>query len=122
MSQLDEFCKRLLNAKPSDEPSRAKLNWGNRVKLRKKLKRGHTQVGRTSYHPGTKDARTILRMAGRNLKTCQRCNSTYKVAVHHRDRNPYNNRLENLDILCADCHAKEHRDLDENDIPNDSCE
>lgn len=30
------------------------------------------------------------------------------VLVHHRDKNPRNNREENLESLCRDCHAKEH--------------
>lgn len=43
-------------------------------------------------------------------KECQRCG--YKLhqilQIHHKDRNPANNELDNLELLCPNCHAKEH--------------
>lgn len=42
---------------------------------------------------------------------CNRCNfdSNLKIlVVHHKDRNRKNNTLENLEILCPNCHATEH--------------
>lgn len=44
---------------------------------------------------------------------CINCNySENEVAlvVHHKDRNRSNNTLENLEVLCANCHAIEHYD------------
>lgn len=57
----------------------------------------------------------ITRYRERGLKhygaTCARCgysgNSTALV-VHHKDRNRLNGSLENLEVLCANCHAIEH--------------
>lgn len=41
---------------------------------------------------------------------CERCR--YDVCqilqIHHRDRNRDNNELENLELLCPNCHASEH--------------
>lgn len=30
------------------------------------------------------------------------------LVVHHKDRNRLNNAVENLEILCLNCHAEEH--------------
>jgi len=35
------------------------------------------------------------------IKNCKRL-------VHHKDKNINNNDLENIEILCYSCHAKEH--------------
>ncbi len=35
-----------------------------------------------------------------------------KLAIHHKDRNTYNNEKDNLEILCRSCHAKEHRKIE----------
>jgi len=41
---------------------------------------------------------------------CERCR-ILKIAtvVHHKDRNPRNNSIENLQSLCFNCHVIEHR-------------
>lgn len=42
---------------------------------------------------------------------CNRCNydeHKFILIVHHKDRNRKNNTLENLEILCPNCHAIEH--------------
>jgi hypothetical protein len=31
------------------------------------------------------------------------------LEIHHKDKNRKNNKLENLRILCCNCHTKEHR-------------
>lgn len=43
-------------------------------------------------------------------KECERCSyEMYQILqVHHRDRNRENNSLRNLELLCPNCHAKEH--------------
>jgi len=45
---------------------------------------------------------------------CNRCGYDEEVRilnVHHRDYNRDNNQLDNLEILCPNCHAIEHRIL-----------
>lgn len=43
-------------------------------------------------------------------KKCERCGfSIYKILqIHHRDRDRNNNELNNLELLCPNCHAMEH--------------
>ena len=40
---------------------------------------------------------------------CDNCSSPKNLTVHHKDKNPNNNRLQNLQILCEDCHNKIHK-------------
>ena len=43
-------------------------------------------------------------------KQCEHCSfSIHQVLqVHHKDRDTSNNTIENLEILCPNCHASEH--------------
>lgn len=43
---------------------------------------------------------------------CSNCgDASKKPVVHHIDENPFNMSLENLILLCRDCHADIHHDL-----------
>ena len=45
------------------------------------------------------------------LDKCERCgfdSSPNILGVHHKDRNRNNNELENLEVLCPNCHSMEH--------------
>src|SRR5699024_6084080 len=44
-----------------------------------------------------------------NKKSCEVCQSIKNLDVHHKDENPYNNSLENLQLLCRGCHIRTHR-------------
>lgn len=41
---------------------------------------------------------------------CERCKISDKrvLQVHHKDQNRKNNKIENLELLCANCHLIEH--------------
>lgn len=39
---------------------------------------------------------------------CSRCNEKEAKHRHHKDENTYNNILENIELLCASCHGREH--------------
>ncbi len=43
-------------------------------------------------------------------KKCQRCSySKFEILqVHHKDRNRKNNLLNNLELICPNCHYEEH--------------
>ena len=43
-------------------------------------------------------------------KKCERCNyDMFEILqVHHRDRDRGNNDLKNLEVVCPNCHYKEH--------------
>lgn len=42
--------------------------------------------------------------------SCQKCGySKFDIfQVHHKDRNRDNNKLNNLEILCPNCHYEKH--------------
>ncbi|KQL21872.1 hypothetical protein AN957_09995 [Cytobacillus solani] len=41
--------------------------------------------------------------------SCNRCGINENLQVHHKDRNRSNNELDNLEVLCYDCHSEEHK-------------
>lgn len=47
---------------------------------------------------------------------CNRCDlrEYLKLTVHHRDHNKRNNRIENLEVLCYNCHSFHHWGASEN--------
>lgn len=51
---------------------------------------------------------------------CEKCklskwnNIDIPLELHHIDKNRYNNKLENLQILCSNCHAQEHSNENRN--------
>lgn len=40
---------------------------------------------------------------------CNRCGYTKQTEIHHKDRNRSNSAKNNLERLCPNCHAEEHR-------------
>jgi len=55
--------------------------------------------------------RKVLKEAGRDLNTCERCqfNTPFQeLPRHHKDRDRGNNTVENLEVLCWGCHNAEH--------------
>jgi len=59
-------------------------------------------VGENAY-------RQLLKRVGREEK-CRRCGNSDKrvLTVHHKDGNRKNNRIENLEWLCRNCHCIIH--------------
>lgn len=58
-----------------------------------------------------KDERALkLRLMASRGTICERCDYNKKeiLNVHHKDRNHGNNNMENLELLCPNCHAEEH--------------
>lgn len=67
-----------------------------------------------SYHkifnPSFTTVRKTMLIRGL-IKICNRCGYDKEpliLGVHHRDRNRKNNTLENLEVLCPNCHSLEH--------------
>ena len=50
-------------------------------------------------------------------KKCSVCGETEnQIDVHHKDKNRKNNKIENLQVLCASCHTKLHKNPLSNNI------
>ncbi len=51
-----------------------------------------------------------IRLLAERGKKCERCNyEKYEILqVHHKDRNRNHNNLENLELICPNCHYEEH--------------
>ena len=72
---------------------------------------GITQIQPPHYGTGngTNDYRT--RAINKYGPVCNRCgyhDNIAAITVHHKDRNRQNPAIENLEVLCANCHAIEH--------------
>lgn len=70
----------------------------------------HYKIGRPKDK--VKDERALkLRLVASRGALCERCGYDKKeiLNVHHKDRNHGNNDLGNLELLCPNCHAEEHR-------------
>ncbi len=54
--------------------------------------------------------RLKIRLLKQRGKTCERCGyDKYEILqVHHKDRNTLNNELNNLELICPNCHCEEH--------------
>jgi hypothetical protein len=46
-----------------------------------------------------------------NYWKCSICGNTKKICVHHKDHNPKNNSIDNLQLICNSCHAQYHTNL-----------
>lgn len=63
-------------------------------------------------HYGTDTTQDYRSTAFRNFgKKCNCCgNDDFLVLeVHHKDRNRENNIVDNLEVLCANCHTRKHK-------------
>lgn len=41
-------------------------------------------------------------------KSCDICGNKKKLEIHHKDHNKLNNSLDNLTLLCEECHTDHH--------------
>lgn len=58
-----------------------------------------------------KDYRSLkIRVMKIKGNSCERCgyNKFEILHLHHKDKNRHNNKLDNLEIICPNCHFEEH--------------
>ena len=62
------------------------------------------------WNPSFVTVRKAMKARGL-IEKCTKCglNDQEILGVHHVDRNRKNNALENLIVLCPNCHSREHR-------------
>ena len=61
---------------------------------------------KNSLHKGTTSLKNRLIKEGIKEQKCEICGYTENLELHHINGDPTDNRLENLQILCPNCHAK----------------
>lgn len=69
------------------------------------------------YHPIqihkllSQSAARALKQASKGCELCGWNEYPEALVIHHRDRNPRNNRLANLMVVCRNCHYLIHKRL-----------
>ncbi len=74
----------------------------HRAGIKYKMNRPHDKV---VYQQGLK--LRLLRLHGNKCQRCDYC-KTEILQVHHKDKNRQNNDLDNLELICPNCHFEEH--------------
>lgn len=72
---------------------------------------GIKEIMPSHYGDTLKDYRCLVYKVAGKPKICERCGydkHEAAIIVHHKDRDRENNDLDNLEVLCANCHAIEH--------------
>jgi len=82
-------------------------------KVARNKKTSSFYLGKKTDIRGTK-LKSLLFEEGLKEKKCENCKNTdwlgsmLVLELHHIDCNPKNNNIENLKILCPNCHSQEH--------------
>jgi hypothetical protein len=100
------ICLQVFRMPPIKNPKRTSQE---RHAFRKRTYCSHACQSTAARQPPK--TRAIAGKQARILKPfqpCERCGSHRRSQVHHKDRNPMNNALDNLERLCHWCHAAEH--------------
>jgi hypothetical protein len=72
--------------------------------------RGHANFGaRNGRYKDGSQSRLYRQMIEKDK--CEKCETTEKLGVHHRDGDHFNNKLANLCVLCGSCHSSYHKKL-----------
>jgi hypothetical protein len=105
------FCRKEVSCSQCGKPILAGLN-------KRTCSRACANTGRTGIKYGAKRSQDKVvsqraiksRLLDQRGKTCERCGyAKYQILhVHHKDRNRQNNALDNLELICPNCHYEEH--------------
>ena len=80
-------------------------------KHKDKAQRFDSGVNISPEHYGKSEYYRTKKLRNSESKICERCGENLPTAileVHHIDGNRNNNSLDNLELLCPNCHALEH--------------
>lgn len=68
----------------------------------------HSKGRRGAEHHQYKDGKSSVLYRKLIVKNqCSHCGSTDKLGIHHKNNDHYDNRIENLEVLCNSCHMSE---------------
>jgi len=106
-NSIAEEAELILTAQPiTQEIDKAKIRWPKRKWRRPRNRTEFRPKNRP--RPQRKNYYEVLKQAGRDITRCDNCGSTHKITIHHINGNPYDNRIENLRVLCLRCHSELH--------------
>ena len=102
-----------MTGKKHTEKTKEKIkNSKTRHSFKKGNKFGELSRGHIAHNKKYKDNRNSYKLiAFRDLpRKCIRCGTEdlRVLEVHHKDKNRLNNKVENLEIVCANCHLIKH--------------
>lgn len=80
--------------------------WNKGKKYRCEQKDLEDILVKNSSHRNTYSLKLRLIKAGLKPNKCEVCGYSDSIEMHHINGDPRDNRLENLQILCPNCHAK----------------
>lgn len=106
------FCHQLFYKAPSKCRSKSGLFFCCRAHkdLAQRLEAGLKEIQPPHYGTSLRSYREKALLAyGAACSRCRFNQHSHILDVHHRDHNRENNALENLEVLCPNCHALEHR-------------
>jgi 5-methylcytosine-specific restriction endonuclease McrA len=84
--------------------------WKQPEEVKKKIRENAKRGDKNSSWKG--GVRIYRKMALKKYDNkCSICGVKEPIIVHHKDGNRKNNKIENLEILCLNCHWKKHQDL-----------
>lgn len=81
-------------------------NKGKKVKIENITLSLEEILVENSPHKNTEKIKRRLFKEGLKEQKCEICGYTENLELHHINGNPTDNRIENLQILCPNCHAK----------------
>lgn len=79
----------------------------------KKLMKNMTHDKRIAYQ------RIARETYGKSCTICGATKDEIQIDTHHKDGNHENNKIENLQVICASCHKKLHWEQDKKEVKNE---
>ena len=100
----------ILTAQPTTEEDKTVIKWPKIKWIRKTGKTEFRQQKRFIRRRSREHLLDKIALQGRELNRCEGCNELFpSLDIHHIDGNPHNNDVDNLLLLCKECHGERHK-------------
>ncbi len=114
LSEAQKVCETNPLRKPKTEEWKkyiAKIQTGNKNMLGKHhSEETKKRISDAQLITGeSKNTKEYMKLAETFPKKCNKCGLTINLCVHHKNGNHFDNKLENLEILCKHCHISHHK-------------
>ena len=99
----------ILTAQPTAEEDKGLIKWPKTKWIRKTGKTEFKQQKRFIRRRSRENLLDKIALQGRELNRCEGCDELFpSLDIHHTDGNPHNNDVDNLLLLCKECHGERH--------------